>query len=138
MKQYILDKDNNPVETDLMGWANWIEGDKKKRIIKQETVGKMFVSTVFLGLDMSWNEKGPPIIFETMIFKLKKDGGRESELDAGGEYQERCSTHKEALEMHETAVKYAKYYQTWEAKLARMMRKVITTLSNTFKTIRGK
>jgi|ERR1700679_500410 len=38
------------------------------KIIKQENVGKYFVSTVWLGIDMNYRKDGPPLIFETMIF----------------------------------------------------------------------
>jgi hypothetical protein len=49
------------------------------------------VSTVFLGLDHAWG-KGPPMLFETMIFGGEHD-----------QYQERCSTWEQAEEMHRRA-----------------------------------
>lgn len=43
--------------------------DRAGRIVKQEYVGKLYVSTVFLGLDHSWVIDGPPILWETMVFQ---------------------------------------------------------------------
>lgn len=51
------------------------------------------VSTVWLGLDHSWLEQGPPLIFETMIF-----GGLLADT------QWRYSTEEQALEGHRKAV----------------------------------
>lgn len=65
-KHYILDVDNKPVEVDLIQWVNWI-GNSENKIVKQEGVKDLWVSTVFLGLDHSFGG-GPPILFETMIF----------------------------------------------------------------------
>jgi hypothetical protein len=46
------------------------------------------VSTVFLSLDHSWDEDGPPMIFETMLFS------------DGDEDMERCSTWEQAEAQH--------------------------------------
>jgi hypothetical protein len=56
---------------------------------------KVYVSTVFLGLDHSFGE-GPPQLFETMIFGGEHD-----------EYQERYSTWDEAEAGHKKACKLA-------------------------------
>lgn len=75
-------------------------------VIKQESVGDYFVSTVWLGLDHSSGD-GPLLIFETMVFntsdKAKEDGNEWLE-----EYCERYSTKEQALEGHLLAVEYAK------------------------------
>lgn len=55
------------------------------------------ISTVFLALDHSFGEDGPPILFETMVF-----GG---ELD---QEQERYSTWAEAEQGHERWVQKVK------------------------------
>ena len=55
------------------------------------------ISTVFLGIDHNHFGKGPPLLFETMIF-----GGR---MD---DYQNRCSTWDEAEAMHAEAVALAR------------------------------
>ena len=64
---YILDEDHRVVKADLMTWARWFE-QRDQRIIEQTTTKKHWVSTVFLGLDHRWGGKGPPLVFETMVF----------------------------------------------------------------------
>lgn len=63
---YILDKEGNARQATLMEWAKWME--KKERVVKQEWIDDIFVSTVFLGIDHNF-EEGPPILWETMAFK---------------------------------------------------------------------
>lgn len=95
------DRDNNPL--DLETWGRMNENDDYK-IIKQELVGKYFVSTVWIGLDMShWNEM-PPLIFETMIFIEEGDESK----DPLNDYQVRYTTETQAMDGHEKAVKIAK------------------------------
>lgn len=59
-------------------WAEWYE--KANRVVRQEMVGIVKVSTVFLGLDHSFGE-GAPVLFETMIFGGKHDGHQERYYD---------------------------------------------------------
>lgn len=90
--KYILDgKKAVPCE-DLIEWAKMFE--ESNRIVKQEEIGDVKVSTVFLGVDHYFGD-GPhePLIFETMIF-----GGEHND------YQTRCSTWEQAEEMHKKAV----------------------------------
>ena len=95
MKKYILNG-HTPVPTsDLLNWGLWMES--KERIVKQEDIGSMKISTVFLGLDHSFSEKGPPLLFESMIFNGPLD-----------ETQDRCSTWDQAEEMHENMCKRAR------------------------------
>lgn len=66
---------------------------------RTETV--VHVSTVFLSLDHAYHvgtEKGPPLLFETMVFGLPD----------GGEYQERYSTWEEAEAGHKETVRRLK------------------------------
>ena len=76
-------------------WSDWYEHAGNDRIVKQETLPNgLFVSTVFLGLDYSYDENNPkPILFETMVF------GGSSQLHEERD-SERCSTWEEAEEMH--------------------------------------
>lgn len=93
--KYILDKNGNPKEeTDLMAWGKWME--TADMIVGKTTIGKVKISTVFLGLDHNF-DGGKPLIYETMVF-----GG---ELD--GE-QMRYSTKQEAIKGHEEIVKKVK------------------------------
>jgi len=91
---YIL-VDKVPVQVTKM--EDWIENFKsnEKRIVKQDSIGDVFVSTIFLAIDHSFSRgEGPPILFETMIFRGIHD-----------QYQERYSTWEEAEEGHERAIK---------------------------------
>jgi hypothetical protein len=86
---FILNAENEPVEVDMMTWA---QDGHERRIVKQETLesnDKVFISTVFIGLGDMFT--GRPF-FETMIF-----GGP---LD---QYQARVPTWEQALEQHEEA-----------------------------------
>jgi hypothetical protein len=68
---YILEG-RKPKKVGLNDWAKFIEKFSNK-IVKQERKYGVRVSTVFLGLDHSWNV-GPPVLFETMIFGGELDG----------------------------------------------------------------
>lgn len=95
--RYILGPDGQPKpEPDLMTWGKWFEtGD---RIVKQEQVGDSKVSTVFLGLDHSFKDDGPPVLWETMVF----GGWLNHEMD-------RCSGSREQAEaMHQRMVERVK------------------------------
>ena len=80
-------------EIDLDTWEKFLS-DTNYKIIKQENVGKYWVSTVWLGLNHQYGE-GEPLIFETMVFK-----GKESDLDC-----ERYTTEEEAIKGHQKMVK---------------------------------
>jgi len=96
-KYYKLDEQRNPVLCKtILEWGEWMQRHDRDRIVKQESVGPLWVSTVFLGLDH--NLFGDtPALFETMIFDEFHD-----------DYQTRSSTWDEALIMHETAVEIAR------------------------------
>lgn len=125
---YILDENNVPVQVDWLTWAQWFEGSRVQRVIRQNLidnkepwisadirrerenikrrkemgmsvkasnlidirneVSKILVSTVFLGLDHSYNSPRP-ILFETMVFR----GPLSGEMD-------RYSTMEEAKHGH--------------------------------------
>lgn len=90
---YILDSHHRPVPVDRELWSRWFSVNAA-RVVKQEDVGDVSVSTVFLGLDHNWNPSGPPILFETEVFW---NGQGDDEMD-------RCSTWDEAVAMHERMV----------------------------------
>lgn len=85
--KYILDG-KTAVPADLMTWAKWFE--TADRHVAKEPVGDFLVSTVFLGLNHQFGG-GPPLLFETMVFK---NG------DATDLWCERCSTWDEAEIQH--------------------------------------
>jgi len=103
--KYILDTDGNPVEEpDLEAWGRWMEQEGVRRVANTVLGNAKIVSTVFLGLDHSFSDEGPPILFETMVFpgKGRGDGtlyGDWHELDA-----RRYSTRENAVLGHEELV----------------------------------
>jgi hypothetical protein len=65
---YILDEDNRPVAVrDVLAWGMWFE-DANRVVGWTQITSEILVSTVFLGVDHRHFGKGPPILFETMIF----------------------------------------------------------------------
>ncbi len=66
--RYIMDAEGKAVPcADLLTWARWMER-RDNIVIKQTTVGRLEVSTVFLGLDHNHMRHGPPVLWETMVF----------------------------------------------------------------------
>jgi hypothetical protein len=59
-----------PIE--LMVWAHLVD-DREYATIEQTQVGPYWVSTVWLGIDHNFLGKGPPVIFETMVFAVNRD-----------------------------------------------------------------
>jgi len=91
---YVLDDAGHAVPCpDLDEWANWFESADRRLAV--DMVGDIRISTVFLTIDHRFSGKGPPILWETMIF------GGPDELD---EYQRRYTSRADALVGHETAV----------------------------------
>lgn len=93
---YVLDKDNNIKEATIEEWIEW--RDKNNVHVGDTTIGDYRVSTVFLGLDHSF-DGGLPVVFETMVFPT----GSWSE-----DYCERYHTYEEALAGHERVVELYK------------------------------
>lgn len=72
MRLYILDEEHRPVEAELLVWARTFEVWENRRVAFDKT--KLFeVSTVFLGIDHRGLSKGPPLLFETMVFERKAE-----------------------------------------------------------------
>jgi len=94
---YILEKDNRTAKKaeSIEEWADWFE-HADNRLLTQTQVRQARISTVFLGIDHSFDtaENAPPILFETMIF-----GG------AYDQFQWRYTSAEEALIDHEKIVK---------------------------------
>lgn len=92
---YILDHDHNPVPVaDAIEWSVFFENIDNRRVA-YDTVNGINVSTVFLGVDHSFTDDGPPILFETMCF------GGPDWLD---EFQRRYATWDEAEQGHRATV----------------------------------
>ena len=67
---YILIGQTPVVERDLMRWAEWmsVRMGTDDRVVAQTAIHGGVVSTVFLGIDDQLAD-GPPLLFETMIFR---------------------------------------------------------------------
>lgn len=97
--KFTLDKDGVPTPVDdLFDWAQWMQ--TADRQVAKDLIGSHRVSTVFLGLDYSFEEHGPPILYETMIF---------GPLMVNDEYQTRYSTREQALAGHQRAIWWLKH-----------------------------
>ncbi len=100
--QYVL-RYRKPVPcNNVRKWARLINC-KYCRRIRNTYLGKIRISTVFLGLDHNWG-LGKPLLFETMIFGLTEKDGEECA------YTTRCRTHRQALKMHHNAVRFTRGY----------------------------
>jgi hypothetical protein len=92
MAWYILDENNKPIPSTIVDCGKWLEKNPERKAVKQEHVGDIFISTVFLGLDHSW-QSDVPVLWETMIFGGEHD-----------QYQDRYTSVEDALEGHQTAL----------------------------------
>ena len=104
-------RDGSPIVTgdhiaDMLVWAERFEHDDENRCVlfDKRFLWRDEVSTIFLGLDHNFFGNGPPIIFETIVFR-------------GGEpiYCERTSTEDEARHQHEH-VRALCWYPLWLRK----------------------
>lgn len=69
MEHYILDHNGNPVSTtDVELLSKFLSDGDARTVNKTSLPGDVKVSTVFLVIDHNWSGKGPPILWETMIF----------------------------------------------------------------------
>ena len=102
--RYILNEDNQAVpEPDLLTWARWL--GTADRTVERTQVGVWEVSTIFLGLNHSFGDGGPPLLFETMVF-----GGEVTRtLVLDGETRTFTGRHSEDGPFR---------YSTWEAAMA--------------------
>lgn len=81
---------------DVIEWGEFMQ--KPERIIKQENIGDIKVSTVFLGIDHDFFRNGPPLVFETMMF--------------GGPFSHECLRSRHILHAktdHEVIVNLARF-----------------------------
>ena len=60
--------DWNGIPMARAAWARKIEDAAYVRVLETTLSGGKWVSTVWLGLDHRFDGKGPPLIFETMVF----------------------------------------------------------------------
>lgn len=95
MDFYILLDDDTirNISPDRDSFWDWFEDIDNRRIAYSEANG-VVVSTVFLGFEHGVNEKGEPLLFETMVF---------TDYDDANDYCDRAASVKEAKEAHVAA-----------------------------------
>jgi len=70
---YILNKDHTTTAVNIHDYSIWNVNNDLRRVAKDE-VGESNISTVFLGLDHSYEEGADPVLFETLVFDGAYDG----------------------------------------------------------------
>src|SRR5687767_4699324 len=94
MNKYILDENKNLVLVeDVLEWGRAF-GTQDRKVAQTDLPSGPKVSTVFIGLDHDFTGKGPPQVFETMIFE-------EGPLDS---WCQRYATWQEAEAGHASVV----------------------------------
>ena len=70
--------------------ANALLGDFDYKVVARTEVGPYVVSTVWLGLDHSYRDEGPPLIFETMVFTASalSEENMDKPMFIEGEYEQ--------------------------------------------------
>jgi hypothetical protein len=92
------DRHGKPLDREAF-YASW--GEPAEKYVRKTMVGKVEISTVWLGIDHAYSG-GPPIIFETLVF-----GGKHA--DDG----ERYATEAEAIEGHDRWVREVQGWLRW-------------------------
>lgn len=111
MGRYILDGQTPVPCEDVEAWARWVERTppSARRVGRAELVVAgvdYLVSTVFLMLDHNFGGRGPPLLFETMVFQLKTPEERlDSRHDLGEDVEcWRYSSWDDAAAGHQAAL----------------------------------
>lgn len=89
--KYILKNKKAIPCNDVIKWAKQFE--KSDRRVAKDTVGDAYISTVFSGLDHSFNND-IPLLFETMVFGGKLD----QEIDRYSTWKEAEIGHKKMID----------------------------------------
>jgi hypothetical protein len=99
---YILDG-HNPVPCDnTFKWGKWMSSTD--RHVADTIIGKIRISTVFLGVDHNFSLIGSPLLFETMIF----GGELDQEMRRYETWEEAEKGHKRFIKKVESAIAKAK------------------------------
>jgi hypothetical protein len=74
---YVLDAESRVRRAELMEWARWFEANAvngTRLVGLTEITSQVRVSTVFIGINSRYFGKGPPLVFETLVFGGPMDG----------------------------------------------------------------
>jgi len=104
---YILKGKKVVTVKDVLVWGKWFQENDRR--VAETTIGRYWVSTVFLGIDCNFSMRGKPLVFETMVFdreSKKKYKLGEKEIESIGEEADvdRYSTWEEAETGHKKMV----------------------------------
>lgn len=97
LEHYILVDRKVVPGIDLMTWAAWFDQFENRRVAEDEGEdgqGPWRLSSVFLGLDHSFSDNGPPIVFETMLFRTNKDADDDLDCWRFATWDETSSFHR--------------------------------------------
>jgi hypothetical protein len=89
--RYVLENTIAKPEPDGEIWEQWMK--TADRHVAEDTIGKVTISTAFIGIDHRIPGDPTPLLFETKVFGGSRDG-----------YQARCSTWEEANRQHASVV----------------------------------
>lgn len=90
---FIYDDDHKLINVGPQEWSEWFKANAQNRSIERTHINeKLYVSTVFLGLDHSFCDDSP-VLWETMVFR-----------DGNGEETDRYVSEEDAIEGHKRMV----------------------------------
>lgn len=70
------DRQGNKIRIEELGALyDGEDGRETYRRVAADQIGPLWVSTLWLGLDHSFGDNDPPLIFETMVFNRGDEGG---------------------------------------------------------------
>ena len=96
------DFDGNDISVEAWNYLMSLSEVTDCRILANGEIGKFWISTVWLGVNLNYGE-GPPLIFETMIFGRDEEG-----IDYDDLYMQRYSTKEDAIKWHSVLVEKLK------------------------------
>jgi hypothetical protein len=97
-KYWVLNEQHIAVPTDdIHEWGRMWDDESKARRVAADDVNGYWVSTMFMGMDLSFGDS-QPLLFETMVFGASMDEN----------YVDRYETWDQAVIGHAKAVEWAK------------------------------
>lgn len=70
---YILDGKTPMRCHDFQSWGEWMATHSRR--VAHDEIDGIIVSTVFLAIDHNFHDRGPPILFETLVFVTEGETG---------------------------------------------------------------
>lgn len=86
---YILNDQGKPIPSTGEEWSHWRQLHQDGLAVVAKSGTDPLLSTVFLGLDHSWDPNGPPILYETAVCR----DGEWEELDRYATREEAAAGH---------------------------------------------